>query len=142
MDRSSADALLVDADLVPALEGSVAAARELERRLLASDIPAMLAKPDGDCCTTGSCGTKLQVLVREEDMPRLTQLLQAEWLEALAREGTLTDGVKTAATPTCGLTQLTTPAQAGAEDVLTCPACGFAGALVNGACGDCGLQLE
>jgi len=144
MDRSAADALLVEADLVPALEGSVAAARELERRLLANDIPVMLAKPDGDCCTTGSCGTKLQVLVREEDVPRLTQLLKDEWLEALAREGTLTDQVRTAATPTggLGLTQLGTPAESGEGEVLTCPACGFAGALVEGACGDCGLQLE
>ena len=128
MDRAAADALLADLELVPAVEASVAAARELERRLLANEIPAMLAKPEA-CCSTGGCAPKLQVLVREQDVPRLGQLLKDEWIEALEREGTLAEG----------LTQLGTPATG---DALACPACGFSGPLVEGACGDCGLQLE
>jgi hypothetical protein len=127
MDRAAADALLADVELVPAVEGSVAAARELERRLLANEIPVMLATPDA-CCGSGGCAPKLQVLLREEDVPRLGQLLKDEWLEALAREG-LGDGLMALGTPSSG-------------EALACPACGFAGPLVEGACGDCGLQLE
>lgn len=134
MNRSAADALLADADLVPAVEGPVAAARELERRLLEHDIPAALSAPDA-CCGSGGCAPKLQVLVREEDVPRLSQLLKDDWLAAVAKEGTLAH-----------LPSLPGPppgdGAGAAEDVLTCPACGFTGALVEGACGDCGLQLE
>jgi hypothetical protein len=134
MDRAQADALLLDVELIPAAEGAISQARELERRLLAQDIPVALARPPPRaCCGSGcACGTKLQVLVREEDVPRLSQLLHQEWLEAVQQEGTLGDGL----TP-----QPTTPVdEASAE--LACPACGFRGPLVEGACGDCGLQLE
>ena len=133
MDRAAADALLADVELVPAVEGPVAAARELERRLLANEIPAMLATPDA-CCGSGGCAPKLQVLVREQDVPRLGQLLKDEWLEALAREGTV-------GTVGAGLTALGLGTPSSGE-ALACPACGFAGPLVDGACGDCGLQLE
>ena len=71
----------------------------------------------------------LQLLVHEEDVPRVAKLMQAEWLAAVEREGTMTQG----------LVQLQTPAE-GAEP--PCPACGFVGPLQAGACGDCGLQLE
>jgi hypothetical protein len=58
----------------------------------------------------------------------VAQLLQAEWLEAVRREGTV-DG---------GLVALRTPE----ENELVCPACQFVGVLVDGACQDCGLVLE
>ena len=137
MDRQAADALLSDADLVAALEGPVPTARELERQLLQSEIPVMLAKPPPKACCGGgcACGSKLQLLVREADLPRVGEFMQREWLEAVRREGT-------GAGP---LVQLQVgPAGEGAEPEgpLTCPACGFQGELVEGACGDCGLQLE
>ncbi|MDX2014388.1 MAG: hypothetical protein SFW67_29585 [Myxococcaceae bacterium] len=130
MNRESADAALEGASLVPYGEGSVAQAKELERQLLAAGIPAMLAKPPAKACCGGGCGcgAKLQILVREDDAPKVAQLLQAEWVEAVRREGTV-DG---------GLVALRTPQ----ENELVCPACQFVGMLVDGACQDCGLVLE
>jgi hypothetical protein len=132
MERTHADELLKDHELVPLLEGSVLQAKELERQLLSQDIPVLLAKPPAKACCAGGCGcgSKLQLLVREEDVPKVGQLMQAEWLEALKREGTVTEA---------SLVALKTPAE-GEEP--PCPACGFAGALKDGACADCGLQLE
>jgi hypothetical protein len=135
MDRQAADSLLSDVDLVPALEGPVSTARELERQLLELDIAVLLAKPPPKaCCGSGcGCGGKLQLLVRSEDLPRVGEFMQREWLEAVRREGTgAGEG---------SLVQLQAP-EGEPEGPLTCPACGFKGDLVEGACGDCGLQLE
>jgi hypothetical protein len=135
MDRAAADALLATVnELIPAAEGAIPQARELERRLLAEDIPVALARPPPrECCGGGgcACGTKLQLLVREEDVPRLSALLHADWMEAVAQEGTVAGPVQA----------LVTGGEGSAEE-LACPACGFKGPLVEGACGDCGLQLE
>lgn len=130
MDRATADAALEQLELVPFGESSVAQAREFERRLLAEDIPVMLAKPPAKACCGGGCGcgAKVQLLVRETDVARISQLLQAEWLEAVRREGTVEPQ----------LVPLRTPG----ENEVACPACSFVGALVEGACQDCGLVLE
>ncbi|GMU60392.1 MAG: hypothetical protein AMXMBFR34_21550 [Myxococcaceae bacterium] len=132
MERSAADELLKDLELVPVLEGPVIQAKELERQLLAADIPVLLAKPPAKPCCAGGCGcgSKLQLLLREEDVPKVGQLMQAEWLEALRREGTMTEA---------SLVPLKVAAE-GEEP--PCPACGFAAPLKDGACADCGLQLE
>jgi hypothetical protein len=134
MDRLAADALLENAPLVPAFESNMAQARELERQLMSNGIAAALMKPETkSCCGSGGCGcgSKLQVVVREEDVAKVAELMRSEWLEALRREGT----VELMAKPT---------SQEGAEEqALQCPACGFVGPLAEGgACGDCGLQLE
>jgi hypothetical protein len=128
MDRTAADSLLVDVELVPVLEAAVSGARELERQLLARDIPVVLAKPPPKACCGGGCGcgSKLQLLVREADVPKVGHLMHGEWLQALEREGLAPAAVTAVAE----------------EGALACPACGFTGALVEGACGDCGLQLE
>lgn len=120
-------------ELVPYFEGPLQQMRELERQLLEQNIDVELAKPPAKKCCGGGCGcsSKLQLLVHEEDVPKVAQLMQAEWLAALEREGTLQQ---------TGLVQLQTPAAEGAEP--PCPACGFVGPLQAGACGDCGLQLE
>lgn len=130
MERRAADELLQDHELVLLGEGNVQQAKELERQLLANEIPVRLATPDADECCGGGCGTKLRILVREADVPRVSQLMQSEWLEAVRREGTLDESAM------------------GPQKVLAegeeppCPACGFAGPLTEGACADCGLQLE
>ncbi len=131
MDRASADKELEGADLVPCLEGPVLAAKDIEQQLLENDIPVLLAKPAPKACCTGGCGcgSKLTVLVREADVGRVQQLMQADWLEAVRREGTLGEAP---------LVALKVPT----EGELACPACGHAGPLVEGACGDCGLVLE
>lgn len=133
MDRSAADTALETAqELVPFGEATVAQAREMERKLLDGDIPVALAKPPPKACCAGGCGcgSKVQLLVREEDLPRVTQLLHSEWLEALEREGTMTPEV---------LVRLQV---AKTDGEPPCPACGHVGALKEGACADCGLQLE
>ncbi len=130
MDRPQADAALSNSpELVLFIESSIAQARELERRLLENDIPVSLAKPPAKACCAGGCGcgAKVQLLGREEDLPRLSSLLQSEWLEAVRREGTVGES---------GLVPLGVPGEEA------CPACQFAGPLKDGACADCGLQLE
>lgn len=119
-------------ELVPFFEGPLQQMRELERQLQAQEIEVELAKPPAKACCAGGCGcgSKLQLLVHKEDVPRVAELMKAEWLAALEREGTMTQG----------LVALQTPVAEGAEP--PCPACGFVGPLQSGACGDCGLQLE
>lgn len=130
MDRSTADRALQDQDLVP-FDGAASAAKELERRLLAADIPvALSAKPKGACCSGGGCGCsgKMQLLVLEKDVERVQQLLARDWLDAVEREGLVSLKVG--------------PAPEGAgEGLLACPACGCAAPLKDGACSDCGLFL-
>lgn len=130
MDRPTADAALAGLELVPFAESQVAQAKELERMLLENDIPVLLAAPPKKACCGGGCGcgSKVQLLVREDDTQRVSQLLQAEWIDAVRREGTVD----------AGLVPLRTPE----ADELVCPACQHVGQLVEGACGDCGLVLE
>ncbi len=117
--------------MVPAVETTLQNARELERQLIGNDIEVMLAKPPKRACCGGSCGcgAKVQVLVRELDMPRVQALMHHEWLEAVRREG-----VEPAS--------MLVPLKVSEDGTLPCPACGFSGVSLKGACGDCGLQLE
>lgn len=135
MDRTSADQMLAaDAALVPCIEGAIAYAREIERDLLEAEIPALLAKPPTKACCGGGgcgCGAKVQVMVREADLPKVAQLFREAWMDAVQREGT-------------GAELVPMKLPEGAEPVgdPPCPACGTAAPLVEGACSDCGLQLD
>lgn len=138
MDRSSADELLTGNPLVPCIEGAVAYAKELERSLLDAEIPALLAKPPTKaCCGSGGCGcgAKVQVMVREADLPRVAELFRAEWMQAVQREGTI-DGMQLVPIKVEGAVL------ADPTGDPPCPACGTAAPLVEGACSDCGLQLD
>jgi len=132
MTRIEADQLLAEVELIPCAEGAMDGARELERQLLEADIPTLLQRPPPkECCGGGcACSSKLQVLVREEDVPKVQALMHAEWIEAVRREGTLGEDV----------VPLKVATEEGAEP--PCPACGHVGELVEGCCGDCGLYLE
>jgi hypothetical protein len=66
--------------------------------------------------------------VREADVGRATEVIRRGWREALEREG-----VSAAAA-------IGVEAPEGEEP--PCPACGTAAPLVEGACSECGLQLE
>lgn len=66
--------------------------------------------------------------MREEDVPRVGALLRREWAEVLEREGV-------AAAANMGV-------EAPDGEEPPCPACGTAAPLVEGACTECGLQLE
>jgi hypothetical protein len=58
--------------------------------------------------------------------------MQREWSDLVGREGTAG-----------GLRQVELAGDGVAGDgELPCPACGTAAPLVDGACSDCGLQLE
>ncbi len=138
MDRSSADELLAENPLVACIEGAVAYAREVERDLLQAEIPALLAKPPAKACCGGGgcgCGAKVQVMVREEDLPKVAQLFRDAWMTAVRREGTM-ENVQLVPMKLEGAT----PGEDAGDP--PCPACGTAALLVEGACSDCGLQLD
>jgi hypothetical protein len=117
--------------LVPFFEGPLQQMRELERQLVSQEIEVELAKPPAKACCGGGCGcgSKLQLLVRKEDVARVQSIMQAEWLAAVQDQ-------------TGALVKLGTPAEVPEGAEPPCPACGFVGPLKEGACGDCGLQLE
>lgn len=136
MDAAEADRVLEQQELVPCVEGALAGARQTLEACLAADIPARLGRDhecqhEGGCkCDSGGCGggcnSKVQVLVRREDVTRVMGLLRSEWLEAVRREGV----------------EFAMPVAPTENGEAPCPACGTAAPLVEGACSDCGLVLE
>lgn len=133
MTMQQAETALQDAEVVSAGEGPLLAARRTLEACLEAGIPAVLSRKEacGEAnCESGGCGCgshkQVQVLVREDDVPKVAALMHAEWQEVLKAEGVEW-----------------TPAAAAAEgEEPPCPACGTAAPLVDGACSDCGLQLE
>lgn len=121
MQAREAERALADADLIPCMEAPLGYAKELLEACLSADIPAVLYRDDH--CTKG-CSPKVQILVREDDAPRVAELLQRRFQEMAAREGT--------GAPVAMQTDSEHP---------PCPACGTAAPLVEGACSDCGLLL-
>jgi hypothetical protein len=128
MSELEAVEALRDAELVTVAQGNLGEIKELLGKCLDAGIPAMAAKPD-EGCSTGKCGTRLHLMIRDADVTQVAQLMQRAWADLVAREGVAID--------------LSVPGQAAAAgDDLPCPACGTVAPLVRGACGDCGLQLE
>jgi hypothetical protein len=125
MTPHQAEKALADAEVVPCAEMQLADARQLVEACLAEGVPALVHR---EACGKPSCSPKFQVLVRSEDVPRVAGLLQQRWMDSLEREGLLPQGQAPRVIPE--------------EGELPCPACGTAAALVEGACSDCGLQLE
>ena len=70
----------------------------------------------------------MTLLVEEADRTHVARIFAEDWVRALEREGL------EPVTPT-------NPAPFGEEAEPPCPACGFSGPLVAGACSDCGLML-
>jgi hypothetical protein len=124
-----AEALLCDAPLEPCVEGGLLEMKELVNACLDAGIPAIVG---ADACESGSCAPKARLVVRAEDLERTRILLRERWLASVESLGV---GFASPAVqdPERG---------APGEDELKCPACGTAGPLVDGACSDCGLQLE
>jgi hypothetical protein len=121
-----AEQLLDGHDLVTAMAGTIPDMKVLRDRCLEAGIPALIGCPGGG----RSCGPKTHLLIREAEMPRLSVLLRDEWHGELERQG-------------LGRIDLAAlNATAEASEHPPCPACGTAAALVDGACSDCGLQLE
>jgi hypothetical protein len=116
-------------DMVPAVEAEIPQARRIVERCREEGIHALLGRTA--TCSTGGCKPKVQVMVRRADVPRVVGLLQRDWLEDAAREGTLDEEY---------LGKLRA-ARADPSGEPACPACGTAAPLVDGACSDCGLRL-
>ena len=127
MEMDEAEEALADAELVPCLSAAFLEAKELRDACLTAEIPVVLDRRE--CCGKGGCGCapKLQLLAREEDVPRVAQLVHERWRALALREGTI-DTDHASVRP-----ETSEP---------PCPACGTAAPLVNGACTECGLQLE
>jgi len=110
--------------LVSCLAGSLAYVKEVRDKCLAVGIPAMAAAPTA----SRGCGTKAHLLVESQDVPRVAAVLDGEWRASLEREGV--------APPRLGVEAH------GDGEHPPCPACGTAAPLTDGACSDCGLQLD
>ncbi len=128
MNEAQVELLLADAETVPCLQAPLLEAKELRAACLAADIPVLMAR--GACCGAGGCGCapKIELHARAEDVPRVACLVQERWRQLALREGTITAQHPAVARPP--------------GDEPPCPACGTAAPLVDGACADCGLQLE
>jgi hypothetical protein len=110
------------------LEGPLDTCREIEKVLLAHDVAAMLEPiKETQEASLGSASIKrYAVLVSEEDMQRAAHALQNRFAAQIEKEGfgVFSDSV----------VRLD-------EGDITCPACGFVGALQNGMCPECELFL-
>ena len=115
-------------ELVPCLTAPLAEAKELLAVCEEAEIEAHLER--GVCCGKGGCACppRMQLLVAREDIPQVARLLQTRWTGLLEREGIESMPLSSAAEPE--------------GEHPPCPACGTAAPLVEGACSDCGLQLE
>lgn len=117
--------LLADAEVVPVLEAPVADAKRLLERCLEADIPVVLGRDDH--CTKG-CSPKLILFARQEDAPRVGQLLNDAWRASVMAEGTV------------GGARATADVNPESDD-LPCPACGFVVPASAAECPDCGLVV-
>jgi hypothetical protein len=125
MTPQEAERALAETEVVPCVEAPLSDARALVAACLSQGMPALLSR---EACSKPSCSPKFQVLVRREDAPRVAGILQERWLASIQREGLVSQPQP-----------LLTEPQEGEPP---CPACGTAAPLVDGACSDCGLQLE
>lgn len=132
MDADQAAKVLAGSEVIPCMEGPLAAVKEAVEACLGADIPVVLGPAEAcgrDGCAQGACGcggaARVQVLVREEDLRRVGELMRDAWVEAVRREGT----------------EVNVPKEVAEGEEPPCPACGTAAPLVEGACSDCGLFL-
>ena len=121
---------LAPGDLVPAVEATIPDAKRLIARCVQAGIHATLGRTA--TCAAGGCSPRAQLMVRREDVPRVMALLEREWLDTAVREGTISHE----------FVEKMKDALSDPKGDPPCPACATAAPLVNGACSDCGLQLE
>jgi hypothetical protein len=111
-------------ELVACLTAPLADAKEILAACDEAEIPATLAR---QACGKPGCSPQFELLVAPADVPEVMQLLRDRWRALLEREG---------------VTEAGRFLEATVGDDPRCPACGKAAPLVEGACSDCGLQLE
>lgn len=120
MTEDEAAEALGEEELIPATHGSLDDIKRMREECLAADIPVAVLPPSQP-------GDKFLLLVRQQDMPKVMTFLQREWRAEIEREG-------------MGAGLFGVEAKEGEEP--PCPACGTAAPLVDGACSECGLQLD
>ena len=120
MTEDEAAEALGQEELIPAYQGSIDEVKRMRDDCLAADVPVAVLPPEQP-------GGKFVLLIRHEDMPQVMTFLQREWRADIEREG-------------MGAGLFGVEAKEGEEP--PCPACGTAAPLVDGACSECGLQLE
>jgi hypothetical protein len=116
---------LQDAEVVPCISGGIVDIKEVLDACLALGIPAVLDRQES-CGAHGGCTPKIDLCVRPDDLPRVMTMMRERWQNLLDQEGTLPDYADAAAE----------------SEEPPCPACGTVAPLVEGACKECGLQLE
>ena len=125
MTKDEALKELQDAEVVPCVTGGIGDIKEILDACLAVGIPACLDRQDA-CDSHGRCAPRIDLCVRPDDLPKVMAMMHERWQGLLDQEGTLPEYAT---------------AQPESEEP-PCPACGTAAPLINGACRECGLQLE
>lgn len=111
-------------ELLPVVQGALDAVREVAGLCEEAGIESTVGTEECKCGKQG-CAPKFRLLVPKDELAKVQQLLQDRMQEALARDGLTPIAVEDSG-----------------EGDPPCPACGTAAPLVDGACSDCGLQLE
>jgi hypothetical protein len=114
------------ADKVMIGKAPVAAANSLKMRLAALDIEVALAHNHATC-SSGSCGTQLEVWAHKDDVAEIQRLLEGQWraqMEAMGYDPELA-------------TKVFDPEQ----EKATCPACATEFSTAQSECPECGLNF-
>jgi hypothetical protein len=106
--------------------GGLAAAREVEKLFHKEGIVCYVDAEEGEAAVMSMAPMTYYIVVAKEDEEQVASALKGSYEEMVAKEGT---------------GPLVTEAVDLEKDEVVCPACGHTGALVDGACGDCGLHL-
>jgi hypothetical protein len=124
--KSKPRAALEGKKTVAIVHAGLPACREIERALLADGVPCFVdaVAEEGEALAPGAL--KVGVMVAEEDVGRAADVLRKQFEALLKKEGS---------------GALVAEAIDLSQSEITCPACGHKGALVDGACADCGLFL-
>lgn len=125
-DSGSPRAALAGKKTVAVVHAGLPACREIERALLEMHVPCFVdaVAEEGEALAPGAL--KVGVMVAEEDVHRAAEVLRRRFEALLQKEGS---GAFVA------------EAIDLSQSEIACPACGHKGALVDGACADCGLFL-
>jgi hypothetical protein len=127
MKLKDAQEALAGTELVALYQAPLVDAKRIQQTCLDADIPVLLG---GEPSCGKGCVIKAFILAREDDAGRVIGLLRDEWKELALAEGTVPH-VNVSVIP-----------DEDPDGNPPCPACGCTGALVEGACPECGLTLE
>jgi hypothetical protein len=109
--------------VVPLIQGSLDDIKRMRDECAAADLRVAIEAVPG-----GGPAPRFALVVEEEDAARAVEILRSQWRAELDREGV-------APAAPMGI-------EAVEGEEPPCPACGTAAPLVDGACSECGLQLE